>query len=73
MIPCKENKCILLPICKPCTDITCDELFDYYEKSTALGKTKEERWANMNKILPNLDHIMIKIGYHSGYSYFRDS
>lgn len=30
-IPCKENKCISYPICLCKTEITCQELLDYFE------------------------------------------
>ena len=73
MIPCKQDKCILLAICKPKEDITCDILFDYYDLEVAKGEqSKKEAWQLLNQTFPNLDHIMIKIGPQSGYSYFRD-
>ena len=30
MIPCRKNKCILLPVCRYKTNISCDELESYF-------------------------------------------
>ena len=67
-IPCKDNKCILYPICINKEEIYCDDLNEYiltvsgysYDKNKertplAAINIKKELWDSLNEILPNGD------------------
>ena len=57
-IPCRENKCILLPICKNKFEIECQILADFYGKET--GGTYDSRadvWDDIEKTLPKLIEV----------------
>ncbi len=73
MIPCKENKCILLPVCKNKIMIKCELLFkhilthykDTYRSTglktsavAAISLSNTDLWIHINKDLPKLKNIL---------------
>ena len=57
-MPCKENKCILLPICKGKFEIECKQLATYYGyKTDHTYIPGHDIWESIEKILPNLLEI----------------
>jgi len=55
MIPCIENKCILLPVCKHKDYITCDQLQSYFIKLMGVHKFHfNESFDKLTEILPCL-------------------
>lgn len=58
-IPCKQNKCILYPICISKFEIECDFLSSYYGKMSneTYDSEDEKAWNEIEKILPKLQEI----------------
>jgi len=54
MIPCKENKCLLLPICKSKTIILCSELNSYYNYLRRDYYRRLDEWRKGDDV-PNVD------------------
>ena len=54
MIPCIENRCLKLPICKSKESIMCT-LLQVYAKSQEVSH--ESLWLDVNKIFPNAEVI----------------
>ena len=58
MLPCTQNKCILLPICKVKFEIECEKLTEYYaEKTDRTYLPGHEVWDIIEKTLPKLLEI----------------
>lgn len=59
MIPCKENKCILLPICNNKESVQCNLLDEYFESE---GRKQVHSiipvWIRIKKVLPPLKQIV---------------
>ena len=67
MIPCKEIKCILLPICNSREDIECKDLANYLDrsKSTRLNWHEKKQalntaWLEVMQTLPNVFKVVYK-------------
>ena len=53
-MPCKKDKCILLPVCKSKQTIRCKDLSDYYWYCVWIGRNM---WVDICRTLPNLNKI----------------
>lgn len=59
-IPCKENKCILYPVCRYKEEIECNDLYRWlrFDKSDAHTFYKNKyRWLRMQDCLPYIDSV----------------
>jgi hypothetical protein len=57
-LPCIEDKCILLPICKSKFEIECMEITKYYAFETDGSYNNADRaWDEIEKVLPKLIKI----------------
>ena len=59
MIPCKQLKCLMLPVCKSKEDIICEELTDHLmhvvwdiEDIPKYQKEYNKAWTKIRRILP---------------------
>ena len=58
MPPCKENKCILYPICLGKAKVECEILADFYGMaSDGTYDSGSEIWGVIQDVLPNLEEI----------------
>jgi len=72
-LPCIEDKCILLPVCKSKFEIECREIAKYYGLATDGSYNNADRaWDEIEKVLPKLIEIngpMVRGIYLSYRSY----
>ncbi len=74
MIPCKENKCLLLPICKGKISIECVELTSYYGTLTdGTYDSGADIWIVIEETLPKLKEIVgpMKRAFHFKYRSYK--
>lgn len=74
-LPCKENKCLLLPVCKTKAKIICPDLKDYanYLKLKFIQEKyhdpEHQMWTHLSRIFPHIEVLgytdqTAKFSYH---------